>query len=123
MDEAVEAMADDAFRALADRPRYVRDGADRLQTFLRRFPQYHDVVINGFDLAVSGRNAGQATRSQWALLQEIQAAVPDASVTLRVREISWKCDLKAPKLTQFTVLVTKNCGPVPLRREFLAPSE
>ena len=123
MDEAIEAMADDAFRALADRPRYVRDGADRLQAFLRQFPPYHDAVINGFELVVSGRNAGQATRSQWALLQEIQAAIPDGRVTLRVREISWKRDLKAPKLTQFTVLVTKNCGPVPLRREFLAPSE
>jgi hypothetical protein len=43
-------------------------------------------------------------------------------VTLRVREISWKLDLKAPKLIQFTVLVTKNFGPVPLRREFLAPN-
>jgi hypothetical protein len=94
-----------------------------LQTFLRRFSQHHDVVINGVDLVVSGRNAGQATRSQWALLQEIQAAVPDAKVTLRLREISWKCDLKAPKLTLFTVLVTKNCGAVQLRREFLAPSE
>ena len=122
MDEAVEAMADDAFRALADRPRYVRDGADRLQAFLRQFPQHHDAVVNGLDLVVSGRNAGQATRSQWALLQEIQATVPDGRVTLRVREISWKLDLKAPKLTQFTVLVTKNFGPVPLRREFLAPN-
>ena len=123
MDEAVEAMADDAFRALADRPRYVRDGSDRLQTFLRRFSQHHDVVINGVDLVVSGRNAGQATRSQWALLQEIQTAVPDAKATLRLREISWKCDLKAPKLTLFTVLVTTNCGAIQLRREFLAPSE
>jgi hypothetical protein len=122
MDEAVEAMADDAFRALADRPRYVRDGADRLQAFLRQFPQHHDAVVNGLDLVVSGRNAGQATRAQWALLQEIQATVPDGRVTLRVREISWKLDPKAPKLTQFTVLVTKNFGPVPLRREFLAPN-
>jgi hypothetical protein len=122
MDEAVEAMTDDAFRALADRPRYVRDGADRLQAFLRQFPQHHDAVVNGRDLVVSGRNAGQATRAQWALLQEIQATVPDGRVTLRVREISWKLDLKAPKLTQFTVLVTKNFGPVPLRREFLAPN-
>ena len=37
MDEAVEAMADDAFRALADRPRYVRDGADRLRRFFASF--------------------------------------------------------------------------------------
>jgi hypothetical protein len=108
---------------LAGRSPYVRDGADRLQVFLRRFPQHHDVVINGFDLAVSARNAGQATRSQWALLQEIKAVIPDANVTLRVREISWKCDHKAPKLTLFTVLVTKKCGAVSLRREFLASSE
>jgi hypothetical protein len=79
-------------------------------------------VVNGLDLVVSGRNAGQATRSQWALLQEIQNTVPDGRVTLRVREISWKVDLKAPKLIQFTVLVTKDFGPVPLRREFLAPN-
>jgi hypothetical protein len=52
MDEAVEAMADDAFRALADRPRYVRDGADRLQAFLRQFPQHHDAVVNGLDLVI-----------------------------------------------------------------------
>jgi hypothetical protein len=121
MSEACEAITDHALRALADRPQFLFDGAARLQAYLRQFPQYADAVVTDIDLAVDGGKAPSATSAQWALLQDIQAAVPDASVTLHVRDFIWKRDRKAPKLRHFTVLVTTKVGPVSLRREYLGP--
>lgn len=120
-DEAVEAMTDEAFRALADRPRYVHDGVSRLQAFLRQFPQYADAVVTPLDLAAPGRRATSASRAQWSLLQELQAAVPDAKAELHVRELIWRREPKAPRLTLFTIVVTQKLGPVLLRREYAAP--
>jgi len=51
----------------------------------------------------------------------MQAALPEASVTLHVRELIWRRDPKAPRLTLFTVLVTQKVGPIVLRREYAAP--
>jgi len=121
MDEAVDAMADQAFRALAERPRYVRDGVPRLQAHLRRFPQYADAVVTELDLKVSSRRATGATRAQWSVLQEMQTAVPAATIALHIRELIWRCDPKAPRVTLFTVLVTQKVGPILLRREYEAP--
>jgi hypothetical protein len=114
-------MADEAFRALAARPRYTRDGVSRLQAHLRQFPQYADAVVTSLDLKVAGRRAASATRAQWMALQEMQAAVPEATVTLHVRELIWRRDPKAPTLTLLTVLVTQKVGPIVLRREYAAP--
>ena len=123
MNEAVEAMADEAFAALADRPRYMRDGGARLQAHLRKFPQYAEAVVTPQDLLARGRRAISATPAQWQQLQEVQAAVPNATASLHVRDLAWKADPKAPRLTQFTILVTQRVGPVGLRREFEAPSD
>ncbi len=121
VDEAVEAMTDEVFDALADRPRYVHDGVARLQAFLRQFPDYASAVVTPLDLAAPGRRAISASRAQWALLQEMQAAVPDARAELHVRELIWRRDLKAPRLKFFTIVMTQKLGPVLLRREYAAP--
>ena len=121
MSEATDAMADEAFRALAGRPRYARDGVSRLQAHLRQFPPYADAVVTSLDLKVAGRRAASATQAQWAVLQEMQAALPEASVTLHVRELIWRRHPKAPTLSLFTVLVTQKVGPIVLRREYAAP--
>ena len=120
MSEACEAMTDHALRALADRPQFLFDGAARLQAFLRQFPQYADAIVTELDIAVEGGKATTATSAQWALLQEIQAAAPNASVMLHVRDFTWKRDREAPRLRHFTVLVTTKVGPMALRREYLA---
>lgn len=119
LDEGIEAMAADTFRSLAHLPRYVHDGPARLQAFLRQFPAYAEAIVTHLDLVVSGRLLTEATSTQWALMQKIQAAVPDARVLLRERTLACARDPKAPKLRMVTVLTTKKVGPVTLRREFL----
>lgn len=121
MAEAIEAMTDEAFAIFGDRPRYLRDGADRLQAHLRQSPRYANAVVTSADLVVTSKNAGQATAAQWALVQQLQATLPDAAVLLRVHRMAWKHDLQAPTLTVYGVLVTRKRGPFTLRREYAAP--
>jgi hypothetical protein len=121
MEEAIEAMADEAFAAIGDRPVYVHDGVLQLQTHLRRFPQYANASVTELDLIVTGAEAGKATAAQWALVQELQALIPDATVNLRVHTLAWKTDRQAPTLTLFGVVITLKLGPFTLRREYAVP--
>jgi hypothetical protein len=118
IDEAIEAMTDQAFAALTDRRRYTHDGFERLQAHLRQYRQYTEAVVTRDDLIVTSANAGQATASQWALVKEFQALLPEATVTLRVHKLTWKQDPKAPALTVLGVLLTQKFGPFTLRREY-----
>jgi hypothetical protein len=123
MEEAVQALTDHTFTGIGQRSLYLHDGAERLQSFLRQLPAYSDSVVSQPDLAVTSMNAVKATRTQWAVVQELQAAKADATVTLRIHRLSWKRDPTAPSLTVFGVLVTCKVGPFTVRREYLAPSE
>ena len=118
MDEALEALADDAFAALGDRPRYTRDGVSRLQAHLRQDPQYADAIVAAGTLSVISTDAVKATAAQWAILKEVQALVPHATATLRMHRLSWKQDSHAPGITVISVLVVLNKGPFTLRREY-----
>ena len=120
LEEALEGLGDEAFAVVGDRPRYVRDGVERLQAHLRQFHQYSEALIAPSELLVVSSNADQATESQWCLQQELQALLPDASITLRIHRLMWKVDPEAPPLTQFGVLVAQRVGPFTLRREYLA---
>ena len=117
----MNAISDQAFATAAHVPLYTRDGAERLQTHLRRSPQYADTTVTPADLAVAGSNAAKATAAQWALVQQLQSMFPDATVTLRVHRLTWKRDPQAPALPLFGVLVTRKVGPFSLRREYAAP--
>ena len=121
MAEAIELMADEAFAAIAGNPRYVRDGAERLQAYLRQLPQYATAVVTAADLAVTSKDAGQATAAQWALVQGLREKLPDATVTLRMHRVSWKRDANAPTLTLYGALVMRKLGPFTFRREYVAP--
>ena len=121
MPEAIEAMADEAFAAIADHDRYVRDGVDRLQAHLRQVPTYATAVLSPADLVVTSKDAGQATAAQWALVQRFCAALPDATVTLRMHRLARKGDADAPTLTVYGILVTRKVGPFTFRREYVAP--
>ena len=118
MEEAIEAITDQAFSALAKHPGYVHDGPERLQAYLRQIPEYASVTVTQADVVVTGANAVKATAAQWATVQEIQVAVPDAAVTLRVHKIGWKRAPEAPPITVAGILVTQRVGPFTLRREF-----
>ena len=118
IDEALEALADETFAVLSDRPRYARDGVSRLQAHLRQDPQYVNATVSAGTLSVISANAVKATAAQWALVKDLQALVPNATVTLRVHRLSWKQDPHAPGVTVFGVLVTVSRGPFTLRREY-----
>ena len=118
MEDAIEAIADQAFAAVGDLPIYKHDGAERLQAHLRQFPEYADVVVSPRDLVVTSAPALNATSEQWAIVRALQTAMPQATVTLRSHRLSWKRQQQAPSLTLTAVLVTQEMGPFTLRREF-----
>ena len=90
MAEAIEGITDQSF-AVNDRlPLYTRDGADRLQRFLRQSTGTADIVVTPSDVAVRSVNAVKATATQWAVLRNLQGLVPDATVVLREHVLSSK---------------------------------
>jgi hypothetical protein len=121
LDEAVQAMTDDAFRALARLPRYQPDGVARLQAYLRTFPPYTTATVSELSLHVATRYLTEASPVHWALMQEVQRAVPAARVYLRERVLSWTDDRDAPRLRVVTVLGFLKRGPLTLRREYCVP--
>ena len=120
--EIVQAIADQAFAPLNDRPIYQRDGARQLQEHLRQFPSYSEATVDGEDLSVFSSNAQTATVDQWNAVQELRAALPDADVKLRAHRLSLKHNSEAPSCTLFGVRVTRRVGPFTLQREYATPS-
>ncbi len=118
MEEAIEAMTDNAFALLTDRTRYAHDGIAQLQAHLRQYAQHTDAVVTRDDLVVTGANAEKMTAAQWALVQEIQTLLPEATVTLRVHKLAWKREMQIALPPIFGVLVTQRVGPFTLRREY-----
>ena len=118
MEEAIEAITDQAFAAIADHPPYARDGAERLQSYLREIPGYADAVVSPADLVVVSSNAIKATAEQWAVVQSMQKALPAATVALRSHRLTWKKVPHAPALTLLGVLATQRVVPLVLRREY-----
>lgn len=123
MDEAIEAITDHAFAALANRPRYERDGLDRIQTLVRAHPKYHDVSVAPGDLVVSSANVTTLTSTQWADAQRLKQLLPDATVTIRNHRISWRCDPAIALPAVSTLLISMRIGPLTVRSEILLDTE
>ena len=123
MQEAVEAMTDEAFEVLHDRTRYTRDGVAQLQAHLHQRPEYADAVVSRADVVLISANAVTATAEQWALVRDLQALLPTATVTLRVHKVSWKRNPQVALSPVFGILVTQRVGPFTLRREYAAPGD
>lgn len=117
MAEAIEAITDEAFAALASKPRYELDGADRIR---KAMPDPKTTVIRPGALLVQSEDAQTATAEQFALARDIRALVPDASVVLRRHRISLVTQGAAPPAVAFGLLVTQRIGPLLLRRELAA---
>jgi hypothetical protein len=117
MDEAIEAITDQTLSELSQWSLYPRDGAQRLQAKVTTSNGHSDARISDRDVLVAGTNAVKATATQWAAVQRIQAAVPQATVTLREHKLTWRQDTRV-SLTSFGVLVTCKKGPFTLRREY-----
>lgn len=117
MDEAIEAITDQKLSGLSHWSLYAHDGVQRLQARIGTSNGHARASVAPGEVLVIGTNAVKATSSQWAAVQRIQAAVPDATVTLREHKLTWKRDGKV-SLTLFGVLVTCKEGPFTLRREY-----
>ena len=123
MDEAIEAMTDDVFRALADQPRYLQDGVAQLQNHVHEMPEYRDMTVTRQDLVVTSSNAKQATAAQWAAVKQIQGLMPAATVTLRMHRVAWRRDPQVALPPVFSILVTQRVEPFTFRREYAVPAE
>jgi hypothetical protein len=122
-EEVVEAIADDAFAALRDRPRYVGIDHVRLQAHVRGYPAHRHAVLSPIDVAVTVTNAASVTAAQWRVVDLIKGIVPDAEIVVRSHVIGWKKDPNVPPLIAFGVRVTRNIGPFILKREYAAPDD
>jgi hypothetical protein len=120
--EAVDLMTDETFRPLDRWPIYPLDGAERLQAHLRQFPQFAHATVTPRDLAITVADTPTASAAQWALVQELQKALPGATVTLRAHKLAWQRDAEAPTITVFGARVKYKLGPFTLCREYAAPS-
>jgi hypothetical protein len=118
-----DAMVDEAFRALADRSRHTHDGVEQMRAHVQQWTARKRHHVAERDFVVFGHPVRTVTNHQWALLQEIRAAVPDAHMALHLREFIWRRDPGVPRLTQLTLVVTKKIGPMLLRREFLVSDD
>jgi hypothetical protein len=123
MDEAIEAMADEAFAGVQGLRRYVRDGAERLQAHVRQWHQHGAATVTATDLSVTSTNAVKATAVQWALVERVRTLLPDATVALRAHRLAWTRDAKVPPLMAFGVLASVKVGPFTLRREYEVPDD
>lgn len=119
MAEAIDGMTDQEFAVNGCLPLYTRDGAARLQQFLRESTGSADIVVSPSDVVVRSTHAVKATAAQWAIVQDLQWLVPDANVVLREHVLSSKRHQESASLTVFGVLVTKRHGPFVLRREYV----
>lgn len=118
MDEAIEAMTDQAFSKLAGRPQYVHNGADGLQAHVNGFPEHTGAVITRADVVVASSDVSRMTAGQFAVVQEVKRLMPDATVTVRMHKIVWKRDPRVSLPPLFGVLVTQRVEPFTLRREY-----
>lgn len=121
--EVVAALEAEAFAPVGAKALYERDGAAQVQTHLRQFPGYADVVVGRGDFTLFNTAAVKATAAQWALVQEIREALPSATVSLLEHRLRWKGDANAPVLRLYRVLATIAVGPFILRRELAAASD
>jgi len=121
LDEGLAAMASARFQALDHFPPYVTDGVARLQAHLRSHAAFADATVAPDTLRVTTRELTTASAEQWAMLQQVRQAVPEAHVFLRERMLAWTVDLRAPRLRLVTVLAVIKDGPLTLRRECLLP--
>jgi hypothetical protein len=120
IDEAIEAITDQAFSVLSDRRAYVHDGIDRIQAHLQRRPEHAQTVVIRNDLVVTSANVDRMSAAQFALVQQVKRLMPDATVVLRSHKLAWKRDPQVMLPPMFGVLVTQRVGPFTLRREYVA---
>ena len=123
IEETIEAMTDHAFATLADLPRYVADGTAQIQNAVKRLTPGSETTLSPSDVIVTSRTADTMTASQWAAVGRIRNVIPEATVVLRIHDVSWKKDRTIAVGPFFGILVTQRVGPFTVRREFAVDDE
>lgn len=122
LEEAVEALTDQMFAVVSDRPRYSHDGVARLEQHLRTLlPADRSLSVSPADLIVSTAEATTVNRGQWEVLEDLRAALPSATLRLRAHKLSWRREPKTQGVTVYSITVTQKEGLFTLRREYAAP--
>lgn len=118
MAEAIEAIADQTFAPAAGHPRYLRDGAARLQELLRANSSYSDVVVAPSDVIAETMVLKTATSDEWATVEALRGIFPDATATLMAQRLRWRNAPEAAEAREPFVVVQLVVGPIAVRREF-----
>lgn len=121
-EEAIDAITDHAFAALAAFPRYKRDGAELLQDHIRDLGADPNVVVRPTDLVVRTSEAHTSTERQWNELKQLRDLAPGATVTLRRHVLSARHAPLVQPLVLHSAVVAMKVGPLLVRREYLAAS-
>lgn len=121
MPEAVEAMTSAAFAAVSGYASYPYDALQRLQARLDRDQREPRIIVTETNMRVEAELVLAASAAQWAMVREIQEALPEATVVLRRHRMFLLGKQNLPSTHAFGVLVTLKRGPLLLRREFTAP--
>jgi hypothetical protein len=118
MAEAIEAIADQAFAPASDHPRYVRNGAVRLQELLRANSEYSGIVVAPSDVIAETTMLKTATSAQWATVEKLRTTFPEGTVTLMAQRLRCRTARAAAELLKPFVVVALAVGPVVVRREY-----
>ncbi len=118
MNEAIEAITDQVFSPLRDHAPYVRDGLQQIRMRLAQVTGRADESVTPEDLTVRSEHAKMASAEQWMVVKAFRALVPDATVHLRVHQMSLERNSAVPPIVQHAILVTTKHGPFTLRREY-----
>jgi hypothetical protein len=108
--EIKEAMADEAFRALTDRPRYTHDGVEQMRAHVQQWTGRRRHHVSERDFVVFGHPVRTVTNRQWALLEEIRAAVPDAHMVDGNRDLEDPTDASHGGLFRGFILRNSDVG-------------
>lgn len=121
VEEVLESMADEVFAPLAEFPRYVRDGAERLQAHLRQYAAFRNIVVQSTDLSITVAECPTPTQTQWRRLEEVRRTLPTGVVSLRAHRISLRESPAAPAIEVFGARIKAHAGPFTVVRELAMP--
>lgn len=124
MAEAIEAITDQTFIALARFTRYKRNGAELLQDHIRTAGADPEAVVGPADLVVKTSESNVFSTYQWDLVKQIKELLPGSTVTVRRHVLApRRVSLVYPVvLVVHSAVVTSKAGPLAVRREYNADS-
>jgi hypothetical protein len=122
--EMYEAIADEVYGPLREWPRYLHDARGDLLTCYREVDASAPGDIPAAQVKVESTVVVHLSAEQWRQLAAMQAAVPEAVMTVRQYRIYWS-DRPArhdPHVIQYAVLVKYRIDPLTIVRSYMLPA-